>query len=163
MAMKIKISELKRFVLEALVDHMRLPRGENSRDDAEDRDLDDPAREGAFNIEELDEAFMDSYKEPTPGRRSVSPDVDAEPSYGGILTPEQVMTMWPKAAKVWINLMRNLHGELKRWSPRDLIDSMQFRVDGATLYADPKDENHRIDFLASIWRWDDEYGWESLS
>jgi len=73
--MKIKISELRRIIREAVIDHMRLPRGENSRDDADDRDLDDPARVGDINIEGLSEAFMDAYKAPAPRGRSVGPNV----------------------------------------------------------------------------------------
>ena len=44
-SMKIKISELKKVIREALADHMRLPRGPNSRDDAEDRPLEDPMKD----------------------------------------------------------------------------------------------------------------------
>lgn len=41
--MLIRLSELRRLVKEALVDTVRLPRGPNSRDDAEDRPLGEPA------------------------------------------------------------------------------------------------------------------------
>lgn len=40
--MLIKVSDLRRLIKEELVDKVRLPRGPNSRDDAEDRPLDDP-------------------------------------------------------------------------------------------------------------------------
>jgi hypothetical protein len=162
--MKITVSQLRRIIKEAVTDHMRLPRGENSRDDAEDRDVNDPADVGRINIEE---AFMDRYKDPTPRGRSVGPDIDSTPSRGGNLKPEQVLVMFPEAARKWIKLMRTLQGDLTKMSPRDLIDSMQFRVDEKdkppTLYADPKDENNKSECLRSIWRWDEEYGWESLS
>jgi hypothetical protein len=49
--MLIKLSELKSLVREALVDKIRLPDGPNSRDDAEDRDLNDPMND-RVNIEE---------------------------------------------------------------------------------------------------------------
>lgn len=49
--MLIKVSTLKRLVREALVDKMRLPDGPNSRDDPEDRDVDDPMRDRE-NVEE---------------------------------------------------------------------------------------------------------------
>lgn len=39
----IKVSDLKRLVKEALIDTVRLPRGPNSRDDAKNRSLDEPA------------------------------------------------------------------------------------------------------------------------
>lgn len=51
MEMKIKVKDLRRIIREAVVDHMRLPRGPNSRDDAEDRDLDSPMPD-RLNIEE---------------------------------------------------------------------------------------------------------------
>ena len=50
-AMKIPVSALRRIIREAVVDNMRLPRGPNSRDDAEDRDLSDPMKD-RINIEE---------------------------------------------------------------------------------------------------------------
>lgn len=40
--MKVSLTTLRKIIREALADHMRLPRGPNSRDDAEDRDLDEP-------------------------------------------------------------------------------------------------------------------------
>lgn len=40
--MLIRVSDLKRLIKEELVDKVRLPRGPNSRDDADDRALDDP-------------------------------------------------------------------------------------------------------------------------
>lgn len=49
--MKIRLSVLRRLIREAVVDHMRLPRGPNSRDDAEDRPLSSPAPD-RINIEE---------------------------------------------------------------------------------------------------------------
>jgi hypothetical protein len=49
--MKVKVSTLRKIIREAVVNHMRLPRGPNSRDDAEDRDLTDPAKD-RINIEE---------------------------------------------------------------------------------------------------------------
>lgn len=49
--MLIRVSTLKRLVREALVDKMRLPDGPNSRDDAEDQDLDDPMKDRE-NVEE---------------------------------------------------------------------------------------------------------------
>lgn len=33
--MKIKVSELRRIIREAVADHMRLPKGPNSRDDGD--------------------------------------------------------------------------------------------------------------------------------
>lgn len=39
--MNIKLSKLRELIREALVDTMREPKGPNSRDDAEDRDLDE--------------------------------------------------------------------------------------------------------------------------
>ena len=51
MMMRIKVSDLRRIIREAVVDKMRLPRGPNSRDDAEDRDLDDPVKD-RLNIED---------------------------------------------------------------------------------------------------------------
>ena len=39
--MNIKLSELRALIREALVDTMREPKGPNSRDDAEDKDLDE--------------------------------------------------------------------------------------------------------------------------
>lgn len=51
--MRIHLSDLRRIIREAVVDQMRLPRGPNSRDDAEDRDLNDPAKD-RINIEETD-------------------------------------------------------------------------------------------------------------
>ena len=48
--MKIVLSDLKRLVGEAVADHMRLPKGPNSRDDAEDRPLEhEGMTEGALN------------------------------------------------------------------------------------------------------------------
>lgn len=49
--MRIPLSTLRRIIREAVVDHMRLPRGPNSRDDAEDRELDSPMKD-RLNIEE---------------------------------------------------------------------------------------------------------------
>jgi hypothetical protein len=49
--MKIKVGVLKRLIREAVADHMRLPRGPNSRDDAEDRPLSSPAPD-RINVEE---------------------------------------------------------------------------------------------------------------
>ena len=49
--MKVTLSELRRLIKEALADHMRLPRGPNSRDDAEDRPLSDPMKDRE-NVEE---------------------------------------------------------------------------------------------------------------
>jgi len=49
--MKVKVSTLRRIIREAVVDQMRLPRGPNSRDDAEDRDLENPTKD-RINIEE---------------------------------------------------------------------------------------------------------------
>lgn len=49
--MKIKVGVLKRAIREALADHMRLPRGPNSRDDADDRPLSNPVPD-RINIEE---------------------------------------------------------------------------------------------------------------
>ena len=49
--MKLSITELRRLIREAVADHMRLPRGENSRDDAEDRELTDPV-EDRLNFED---------------------------------------------------------------------------------------------------------------
>lgn len=49
--MKIKVGDLKRVIREAVADHMRLPRGPNSRDDAENRPLSNPAKD-RINIEE---------------------------------------------------------------------------------------------------------------
>jgi hypothetical protein len=51
MMMRIKVSDLRRIIREAVVDQMRLPRGPNSRDDAEDRDLSDPMKD-RVNIED---------------------------------------------------------------------------------------------------------------
>lgn len=45
-------SLLEMFIEEAVADHMRLPKGPNSRDDAEDRPLDDPMDVDRINIEE---------------------------------------------------------------------------------------------------------------
>ena len=45
------VSTLRKIVREAVVDHMRLPRGPNSRDDADDRGLADPAKD-RINIED---------------------------------------------------------------------------------------------------------------
>jgi hypothetical protein len=55
--MQIRLSVLRRLIREAVVDHMRLPRGPNSRDDAEDRPLSSPAPD-RINIEE-DPAYPD--------------------------------------------------------------------------------------------------------
>ncbi len=49
--MLIRVSTIRRLVREALVDNVRLPDGPNSRDDAEDRDLDDPMKDRE-NVEE---------------------------------------------------------------------------------------------------------------
>lgn len=49
--MKLSVSDLRRLVREALADHMRLPRGPNSRDDADDRPLSDPMKDRE-NVEE---------------------------------------------------------------------------------------------------------------
>lgn len=38
--MKIRLSDLRRIIREAVVDRMRLPRGPNSRDDAADGPID---------------------------------------------------------------------------------------------------------------------------
>ena len=43
--------ELADYVAEAVTDHMRIPRGPNTRDDAEDRPLDDPMKD-RVNVEE---------------------------------------------------------------------------------------------------------------
>ena len=51
--MLIRLSELRRTIREAVMDHMRLPRGPNSRDDADDRPLTDPAKD-RINIEDKD-------------------------------------------------------------------------------------------------------------
>jgi hypothetical protein len=48
--MKVTISTLRRIIREAVVDQMRLPRGPNSRDDADDRDLNSPMPD-RLNIE----------------------------------------------------------------------------------------------------------------
>ncbi len=45
-------SVLETFIEEAIADHMRFPNGPNSRDDAEDRSLDDPMDVDRINIEE---------------------------------------------------------------------------------------------------------------
>ena len=52
---KVRLSVLRRIIREALADHMRLPKGENSRDDANDRNLNDPAPVGTENIETFTE------------------------------------------------------------------------------------------------------------
>ena len=49
--MKVRLSVLRRLIREAVADHMRLPRGPNSRDDAEDRPLGDPMKDRT-NIED---------------------------------------------------------------------------------------------------------------
>ena len=49
--MIIKLSRLRRIVREAVADKVRLPRGPNSRDDNDDRDLTDPM-EDRLNVEE---------------------------------------------------------------------------------------------------------------
>ncbi len=45
-------SVLETFIEEAIADHMRVPKGPNTRDDAEDRPLDDPMDVDRINIEE---------------------------------------------------------------------------------------------------------------
>jgi hypothetical protein len=50
--MKVTVSSLRRIIREAVVDKMRLPRGPNSRDDAEDHELeDDTEAKDNINIE----------------------------------------------------------------------------------------------------------------
>lgn len=165
------MKQLRRLIREAVADHARLPRGANSRDDADDRDLDDPARVGDINVEGLSEAFMDAYKEPAPRGRSAGPNVSTAPAYGGILTPEQVLMMFPNAARRWIVMLRSLGGQPQRMSPKELLNTMQFRVDEddnpPTLYADPNDKRTdglNITLLNRIMRWDDiNQEWEALS
>jgi len=53
--MRISVSNLRHLIREALADHMRLPKGENSRDDADDRNINDPAPVGTENIETFTE------------------------------------------------------------------------------------------------------------
>lgn len=43
--MRITVQDLRRIIREAVVDRMRLPRGPESRDDAEDRHLTDPMQD----------------------------------------------------------------------------------------------------------------------
>jgi len=50
--MRIKLSELRRLISEAVADHMRLPRGTNSRDDADDRPLTDNELDDRVNLED---------------------------------------------------------------------------------------------------------------
>ncbi len=50
--MMIRFGDLKRLIKEELVDKVRLPRGPNSRDDADDRSLDDPM-EDRENVENM--------------------------------------------------------------------------------------------------------------
>jgi hypothetical protein len=49
--MKITIKNLRQIIREAIVDHMRFPRGPNSRDDAGDRPLTSKMPD-KFNLEE---------------------------------------------------------------------------------------------------------------
>lgn len=46
------VQSLRRIIREAVVDHMRLPRGPNSRDDAEDKVLSEPKADDRTNVEE---------------------------------------------------------------------------------------------------------------
>ena len=48
---KSELSYLRMLIEMMVVDKMRLPRGPNSRDDAEDRDLDDPMDVEKQNVE----------------------------------------------------------------------------------------------------------------
>jgi hypothetical protein len=50
---RVKLSVLRQMIREAVVDHMRLPRGPNTRDDGEDRPLDDPMQD-RINIEDTE-------------------------------------------------------------------------------------------------------------
>lgn len=50
--MKASLSAIRAMVREALADHMRLPRGPNSRDDADDRPLDQKPETKKQNVEE---------------------------------------------------------------------------------------------------------------
>ena len=50
--MQISIKELRRLISEAVIDHMRTPRGHNSRDDAEDRPLEDDEKDDEIDLEE---------------------------------------------------------------------------------------------------------------
>lgn len=118
-----------------------------------------------INIRQLRQLINEVYMSPR-NIRGVGPDIDTDPAYGGKLSSEQVLMKFPKAARQWVVMLRSIHGELAQWGPKSLMDLAQFRVDeddSNKLYADPKQENHRIDYLNSIWRWDDQYGWESLS
>ncbi len=51
-SMASKKDLLKTYIEEAVADHMRFPKGPNSRDDAEDRSLDRPMDVDKINIEE---------------------------------------------------------------------------------------------------------------
>lgn len=51
--MKLTKEKLTKIVHEAVADHMRLPKGANSRDDAADRSLDDP-----MPVEEANDTFF---------------------------------------------------------------------------------------------------------
>ena len=48
---EITLTELRKIIKEAIADHMRLPKGPNSRDDANDRNLDDPMNTEKQNLE----------------------------------------------------------------------------------------------------------------
>lgn len=54
--MKINIVRLRRMIVEAISDHMRLPRGPNSRDDADDAALDQGMNVG--KITEASDTFV---------------------------------------------------------------------------------------------------------
>jgi hypothetical protein len=54
--MRIPLSLLRRIIREAVVDNMRLPRGPNSRDDAEAGDTDTPMPE-RLNPEDNDATY----------------------------------------------------------------------------------------------------------
>ena len=51
--MKVQLSVLRKIVREALVDHMRFPKGDNSRDNVDDSDSEDSMLKGY--IEEITE------------------------------------------------------------------------------------------------------------
>lgn len=67
--MQVRLSALRQVIREALSDHVRLPRGPNSRDDADDRPLGDPMDDRP-NVEEVDDTRLppEDANLPLPGQ-----------------------------------------------------------------------------------------------
>jgi hypothetical protein len=70
--------------------------------------------------------------------RGIGPDVDPTPKQGKY-TPEQVMKLFPKAARAFVQKLRSEDPEVfGNWYPRDIIDQIEsWRTIDGNLMAEP--------------------------